>query len=271
MNINVYQSKIAFLNEEVTFRVMTPDGYEESRKRYPVLYMQDGQNVFRDENATNGASYQYAEYYQKFSSFLPEIIVVGIDCPMNNTRRTKLYAPYTKEFDVPEGVYFEKRIEGQGEEYLDWLITELKPWIDTNFRTKPEGEYTGIGGFSIGALLSIYAGLKYTNYFSRVISLSGAMNIWMDKLLVTMDSSNLEQLKYVYIDTGNKDKGRFSKPEDFIAGAQTVYRKLLEYGFDEDHIYMRICEGSTGHDHQSVRLRFPDAVRWIFQDLQKGF
>ncbi|MBQ6450813.1 MAG: alpha/beta hydrolase [Solobacterium sp.] len=267
MDIQVYQSHIDALKRDVTFRVMTPDGYEENNRRYPVLYMQDGQDLFRDEDAVDGKSYRYEEYYRNFGAYLPKVIIVGIDCPANNTERSRLYAPYTKDFDVPEGVNFERHIEGQGKIYLQWLINELKPWIDSNYRTRTEGEYTGIGGFSIGALLSVYAGFAHTRHFSRVISLSGAVNIWMDKLEKTMDSSNLDCLKYVYLDTGANDSGRFSKPEDFIDGAETVYRKLLDYGFDSEHICLRISEESGSHSHEALRLRFPDAVRWIYRDL----
>lgn len=267
MDIQTFQSKITALNYDVTFRVMTPEGYEETKEKYPVLYMQDGQDIFYDEDAYDGHSYRYAEYYSKFAAYLPKVIIVGIDCPPDNTKRTRLYAPYTKHFDVPEGVFFESDIEGQGEIYLNWLISELKPWIDSNYRTKPEAEYTGIGGFSIGGLLSIYAGMKYTRVFSRVIMLSGAVNIWMDKLLKTMDSCNLDQLKYVYIDTGINNHGRFSTPQDFIDGANTVYQRLQDYGFDQDHILLRICEESVVHDHTSLRPRFPDAIRWVYRDI----
>ena len=267
MDIQVYQSRIETLSRDITFRVMTPDGYEEGNRRYPVLYMQDGQDIFRDEEATDGKSARFEEYCRKFGQYLPKVIVVGIDCPSTNTERSRLYAPYTKDFEVPDGINFERHIEGQGDQYLQWLTGYLKPWIDTNYRTRREGEYTGIGGFSIGALLSLYAGFAYTRYFSRVISLSGAMNVWMDKLAKTMDSSNLDCLKYVYLDTGLHDHGRFSDEKDFIDGAETIYRKLLEYGFDEEHICMRLIEESNGHTHEALRPRLPDAIRWIYRDL----
>ena len=266
MNIQVYQTKLTSLDRDVTFRVMTPDGYETSSCRYPVLYMHDGQDLFYDEDAVNGHSLRYAQYYRQYSRYLPQIIIVGIDCPMNNAVRTKLYTPYTKHFEVPEGVNFESDIQGDGKAYLEWITGELKPWIDANYRTRPEGEYTALGGYSTGAIVSTYGVLCYPQYFSRLLEMSGAFYIWMDCLDKTLDSSNMDHVRYIYLDVSTREQGRYTTPEQYMAGTAIMNQRFISYGFDEDHLQYQVIEGMT-HDQRAWRLRFPDAVRWVFRDL----
>jgi len=267
MKIEVFQTESKILNKTMVFRVMTPDGYELGDKNYPVLYMQDGQDLFYDEDAVDGESVRYAEYYRMFSRYLPKIIIVGIDCPMNNAERTALYTPYTKDFDVPEGVNFEKHIEGKGKEYLEFIVEELKPWIDSRFNTRPQRDYTAIGGFSSGAVVSAYALLTYPRVFSRMISLSGAFYIWMDKIEQTMEESDLDHVKYIYLSVGMNELGRYTTAEQFLEGSKQFYQTLSGYGFDDSHVCLRIMENESGHTHAILRNRLPDAIRWIYQDL----
>ena len=145
MKIDVFQTKLTSFNRDVTFRVMTPDAYEEGDRLYPVLYMNDGQDVFRDEDSFSGRSIRYADYYADYGRFLPQIIIVGIDCPATNRERSIQYSPYTKRFEVPQWSSYESEVSGTGKVYLEWIIGELKPWIDANYRTRKQGAYTGLG------------------------------------------------------------------------------------------------------------------------------
>lgn len=129
MKIDVIDTKITTLDRPVRVRVLTPNGYENSGKSYPVLYVNDGQDVFRDDQAFWGAeSLRFEQYYKDYGKFMPEIILVAIESPEDHALRTAQYSPYTKNFDVPPEKKFEPRIEGKGKEYLAWATGEFKPW-----------------------------------------------------------------------------------------------------------------------------------------------
>lgn len=266
MKIDVYQTKLTPFCRDISFRVMTPDGYEKGDKLYPVLYMNDGQDIFKDEDSFSGHSLRYAEYYTDFSRFLPQIIIVGIDCPPTNTERSIQYVPYTKCFNVPQWSSYENEIIGKGKEYLDWLVKELKPWIDRNYRTKRQGAYTGLGGFSSGTLVSTYGVLMYPGEFSRLICISGSFYNWMEELDETMKRAKMDHIKYIYLDVSTNEQGRLTTAEQFVEGNRMMYERFVDCGFDETQLKYRLVKGLT-HTQGGWRLRFPDAVRWVFREF----
>ncbi|MDR3284628.1 MAG: alpha/beta hydrolase [Treponema sp.] len=266
MKIETFQTNLTPFNRDVTFRVMTPDGYEVGDRLYPALYMNDGQDVFYDEGSVTGHSIRYAKYYTEYAKFLPQIIIVGIDCPLTNQERSRQYTPYTKQFDVPEWSSYEKEVAGSGREYLEWIVRELKPWIDENYRTRKQGAYTAMGGFSSGTIISTYALLTYPDVFSRLIAISGSFYIWMDCIDQTLAQANLDHVKYIYLDVSTREQGRITTAEQFLEGTKMMYERFSVCGFDENQLKYQIVKGLT-HTQGGWRLRFPDAVRWIFQDV----
>lgn len=266
MKIDVFQTCLTPFHRDVAFRVMTPDGYEAGDRLYPVLYMNDGQDIFRDEEAVNGQSLRYAQYYADYARYLPQVIIVGIDCPMNNVERTKQYTPYTKHFDVPSWSNFENEVHGTGKEYLEWIVNELKPWIDDKYRTRRQGAYTAFGGYSTGAVITTYALMKYPQIFSRLLIMSGAFFNWMDCLDRTLDQCKLDHIKYIYMDVSTKEQGRITTSEQFLEGARMMYERFIKCGFDETQMKYEVFEGFS-HNQVGWRVRFPDAIRWIFRDL----
>jgi hypothetical protein len=122
--------------------VYLPRGYGESGQRYPVLYMQDGQNLFDD--ALSFAGEWHLDEALENDPALPPCIVVGI--PNTGPRRLDEYTPF---MDAKHG-------GGDGERYLDFLVETVKPLIDADFDTLPDPENTGIGGSSLGGLISLY-------------------------------------------------------------------------------------------------------------------
>ena len=146
--------------------IYTPKGYEGSDKRYPVLYMFDGHNVFYDSHATYGKSWGMKEYLEK--SKLP-LILVGVECNPEGDNRMSEYAPY----DI---VWKGKRLfEGRGKLTMDWIVNELKPRIDRGYRTLPDREHTLIAGSSMGGLMTLYAVTAYNGVFSRGAALSPSL------------------------------------------------------------------------------------------------
>jgi predicted alpha/beta superfamily hydrolase len=132
--------------------IYLPAGYEISQARYPVLYMQDGQNVFDDATSFAG-EWGVDETLDSISAKKRELIVVAVD--NGGEKRMNEYCPYDME----------KFGKGEGDAYVDFLVNTLKPFIDNKYRTVKDRDNTFIAGSSMGGLISMYAVLKYPKVF----------------------------------------------------------------------------------------------------------
>lgn len=271
MNIDIINTTITTLDDRpIKVRVMTPNGYEDTDRSYPVMYVNDGQDLFCDSQTyRNSESLRFEEYYNNYAQFLPSVIIVALEAPENPGERTAQYSPYAKDFDVPPEKLFEPHIEGKGNEYLDWLTGSLKTMIDATYRTRPERDSTAICGYSTGGLISIYAVLVYPHVFGRLLAMSSAVAIWMDCLSKTLDESDYSHLKYVYLDAGTNEFGRMSTKEEFLDGAKIIYQSMIEHGVEESRLKFTVYPDAI-HSQKEWRTRFPDALRWIFQDTEIG-
>ena len=121
--------------------VYLPDGWQTSGKRYPVVYMFDGHNLFFDSTATYGTCWGLKEYMDAHG----EAIIVAPECNHEGNARLEEYSPY-------DFTWQENAIHGRGKAYLDWMVNELKPLIDAKYPTLPDRGNTAIGGSSMGGL-----------------------------------------------------------------------------------------------------------------------
>ena len=154
--------------EERRAYVYLPTMYEaDPDRRYPVLYMFDGQNVFFDSDATYGKSWGMADYLDYTDT---PVIVAAIECNAGpNNERLVEYSPY--RFDDTNYGHF----DGKGKDTLNWFVHEFKPSIDSQYRTLPDRAHTFIGGSSMGGLMSLYALLAYNDVFGRAAALSPSL------------------------------------------------------------------------------------------------
>lgn len=133
-----------------------PHNYETSEKKYPVIYMHDGQNLFDDTTSFAGEW----RIDETLDSLKAEVIIVGIE--HGNEKRMEELTPYPNE----------KYGGGKADLYLDFLVTTLKPHIDAKYRTKTNKTNTAIAGSSLGGLVSHYAILKYPKIFGKAMIFS---------------------------------------------------------------------------------------------------
>ena len=144
--------------------VYLPHDYCTSGRRYPVLYMFDGHNVFYDDHATFGKSWGFKEYLTRTK--LP-LILAAVECNSEGERRMNEYAPW--DIDIPkEDLHF----EGLGKVTMDWMSGPLKQYIDGKYRTLPDRDNTLIAGSSMGGLMTLYAVTAYNHVYSRAAALS---------------------------------------------------------------------------------------------------
>jgi len=132
--------------------IYLPAGYEANKKKYPVIYMHDGQNLF-DEYTSSYGEWGIDELMDRIP-VQQESIIVGID--HGGEYRITEYDPYNSKYG-----------EGRGDDYVQFLIKELKPYIDGHYRTQTDAAHTTIAGSSMGGLISMYAALKYPGVFGN--------------------------------------------------------------------------------------------------------
>lgn len=186
--------------EERTSYVYLPENYEKNcRKRYPVLYMFDGHNVFLDEDATFGKSWGMLEFMKRTRT---PLIIAAVECSHDpNHGRLKEYSPYTFE-DKGLGV-----IEGRGNTTMNWFVNSFKPMIDQHYRTLPDRNHTFIAGSSMGGLMSLYALFAYNHVFSRAAALSPSIWTAPDKAAAMVQNAKIRPNSVLYMDYGSKEFG----------------------------------------------------------------
>lgn len=179
-----------------TLHIYLPDNYEETKEKYPVMYMFDGHNLFFDEDATYGESWGLEDFMKEYDK---QVIIVGIECNHEGSKRLEEFSPYTFN-EQPLG-----HIIGTGQQLLNWLVSDLKPYIDKKYRTKKDRLNTAIGGSSMGGLMSIYTIIKFNDVFSKAACLSPAYYMVYDELLDDIKKSSLDKKTKIYYDFGSKE------------------------------------------------------------------
>ena len=184
-----------------TFRrcvyIYLPDSYNiEPDRRYPVMYMFDGHNVFYDSDATFGKSWGMENFLQEQKK---DLIVVAVACNHEGNGRLEEYSPFDFQ-DETVGT-----IKGRGAGYMKWLTKKLKPLIDSRFRTLRDRKHTILCGSSMGGLMALYGACSYSHIFQRVACLSPSL--WVDpaQVLQMIAKGNIRQDARIYMDYGSKE------------------------------------------------------------------
>lgn len=210
--IKKFDVTITPLNKERTIHLYLPQGYEDSEERYPVLYMYDGHNLYRDEDATYGKSWGFEEFLDQYDK---PFIMVGIECDHEGENRLSEYCPYR----LPQSHF--GKLDGYGDVFMEWVVSELKPMIDRQYRTIPFRECTMIGGASMGGLMALYSVIRFNQYFSKAACLSSSIGICMEELKGEIDKNEMDPDTRVYLSWGSREmRGK--------AGMEAAYRSHSE-------------------------------------------
>ena len=145
-------------NASRPLHIWLPDDYYDCFDYYPVMYFFDGHNLFLDEDATYGKSWGMKEFLEHWGK---RMIVVGIECGHEGYERLSEYLPYPAK----TGSHFDK-FKPLGDETMRWILEDIKPFIDREYRTVPFRECTAIGGSSMGGIMALYAAVHYNRWFS---------------------------------------------------------------------------------------------------------
>ena len=193
------QFRSRFLRNQRDLIVYMPPGYaDQSRRHFPVLYLHDGQNLF--DGATSfipGQDWHVGQTADRCiqTGAVAPLIIVG----MYNTRaRIREYTPT----EVP------KLGGGRADRYAKFLIEEVKPFVDREYRTLSGSQHTGIGGSSLGGLVSLYLGLQHSRIFGKIAALSPS--VWWNQQVIHRfaRTATVELRPRIWLDIGTNESQR---------------------------------------------------------------
>jgi predicted alpha/beta superfamily hydrolase len=224
--------------------IYLPPDYETSESDYPVLYMQDGQNLFDDSTSFAGEWHIDETLNTLFGQGLKVPIVVGIE--NDDNYRIDEYSPW---FHLNIG-------GGNGELYMEFIVQTLKPYVDQNYRTLPGRDYTGIMGSSMGGLITHYGAMAYQDVISKAGIFSPSFWFSDSVYSYTSDAGRQDAMRIYLMCGGGEGQGTIN---DMIDMQDT----LLQVGFTEDELSLIVIPGGL-HNETLWSGDFGDAYKWLF-------
>jgi predicted alpha/beta superfamily hydrolase len=235
--------EIPQLNKTRKIWALLPHDYDKTAERYPVMYLQDAQNLFNEK-----AKYGNWEIDKKLAVMseykIGKIIIIAIEHAEEDR---------VKEYNVGKTVLG----KGQGKKYIRFVTDTLKPFVDQNFRTKTEREHTGIGGSSMGGLVSIFSGLKNPEVYGKLMIFSPSLWV-VPELKINIAKANSADTK-VYLYAGGNES------DTMIEHVNKFQEDLISSEFVKDKIKINVSINVHGtHSETYWSDEFPKAIEWLF-------
>lgn len=241
------------LGNERRILVWLPPGYEQSAsQRYDVLYMHDGQNVFAHPESARFETWcaNLALEQGVGEGRLEPWIIVAVD---SGAGRMEEYSPW----DEPRN-----QVKARGEAYGRFLVEHLKPLVDRTYRTRPQSEWTGAMGSSLGGLISLYLGCRYPEVFGRIGALSPTV-MWSQGRLFQEWSAHRRRWTRIYLDAGEQEfLHADGVPLNYGEATRAFYEHLQRAGY-ADHEVSLVLEPGGEHHERDWQRRLPQAMQWL--------
>jgi len=236
-------------------RVYTPNGYDaDPDRRYPVLYMHDGQNVFAHEASARYDTWCANHVMDRLSweGRTEPWIVVGID---HSDDRFGEYSPW----DEPK-----LGLVGRGRGYGEYVVRHVKPFIDRTYRTRVEAEWTGLMGASLGGLVSLYMGYEHPDVFGRIGAVSPSV-MWSDGALFRHWREHTGRWTRIQLDAGDPEYVQWEQLGlDYTGSTRAFYEHLRSLGYAEWEVRLWLEQGANHHELDWAR-RLPDTLAWLLR------
>lgn len=267
LQLDTHYLTVPYSQKDRRIRVLLPKDYQESEKHYPVIYMHDGQNVFHSKEAFSGHSWKVIPTLKR-NPDLPPMIIVGID--NDGMGRMDEYTPW--HIVNNPNLQEETLMGGFGNEYGDFVMEVVKPFIDENYRTKPEKKFTAMAGSSLGGNISAFLGIKYQDQIGGLGIFSIAN--WITQLQFDryLARHPLNEDQRVYIQVGTKEGDSTDRQlmsgnmrQNYIDSTISYYQGLLKAGLPIDQIDLNIIEGDT-HTEAVWAKHFPSCLRFLSEN-----
>jgi predicted alpha/beta superfamily hydrolase len=238
-------------------RVWLPPGYDDianADRRYPVLYLNDGQNLFQAATSFTGVEWQVDETADRLirEGIVPPMIIVGIDNAGKD--RIREYMPYRSMQPLIVRV--------QGARYPGFLMKEVMPFLTRNYRVATGPENTGLGGSSLGALIALYTASVRPNVFGRLLLESPSL--WASNRQLIKDSRRIRVWPdRIFLAIGTAEAGQKDRDRSAVDDVRELAAVLQRADLDDQRLALTIEEGATHHESAWAR-RFPAALSFLF-------
>ncbi len=248
--IENFHSKV--LDNKRNLVIYLPPQYQKQpERRFPVFYMQDGQNLFDQATSAFGVEWMADETAERLvaSGKIEPLIIVGIYTEANRT--DELTDSYNEKYGAG----------GKANLYAKFLLEELKPFVDRTYRTKSDFKNTAVGGSSLGGLISLWLCEKHPEAFGKCAAVSPAV-LWNDADLIkrwSEDSSVIPPAKF-WLDVGTKETVRGMPPGAYVEAVEKV-ASLLHNGRVEHKF---VIDKGAEHNESAWQKRFPQILEFLF-------
>ncbi len=214
-------------------------------RRYPVLYMHDGQNLF-DARTSFAGEWDVDGVIDAASAEGLEAIVVGI--PNMGAERCNEYSPFD---DAKHG-------PARGDAYLQFVVDTIKPIIDADFRTNPQAQQTGIVGSSMGGLISLYAFFKRPDVFGLAGVMSPALWYGQRQIFAFLEQAHAAAGR-IYVDVGTREG------TDELRDVTRLRDRLIKMGYSHGHDLLFIVDFGAGHNEQAWAARMKKMLEFFYR------
>lgn len=253
-NLWVHELSSRIFGNTRLLRVWLPPNYGGAgAARYPVLYLNDGQNLFDPATAFAGVHWQVGETAKRLitEKKIRPLIIVGID---NTKIRANEYIPYKSK---------DPRVwNAKGKDYPEFLQREVLPLIEGYYPVLKGPENTGLGGSSLGGLITLYTQMAAPGVFGRLLIESPSLFVAKRKILE--ESRRFRSWpERIYLATGTHETGDVEKDAKIVGDVRELEYLLREAGLDEQRLRVRIDDGAT-HSESAWAARFPEALEFLY-------
>lgn len=240
-------------------RVWLPPDYdheENSGHRYPVLYLNDGQNLFESSTSFTGVEWGVDETADRLirEKVISPMIIVGID----NAGRDRI-----REY-MPHRSLQPMMLRVQGQRYPSFLTKEVIPFIARNYRIAPGPENSGLGGSSLGALISLYTAAVRPGVIGRLLLESPSL--WASNRQMIRESREIKSWPdRLFLATGTAEAGRADRDRSMVDDVRELAAIFGRAGLGTSRLRLFIEEGANHHESAWAR-RFPEALSFLFRN-----
>jgi predicted alpha/beta superfamily hydrolase len=256
-DLRIHEFRSRIFNNSRFVRVWLPPGYDDESnqsRRYPVLYLNDGQNLFEPAIAFGGVEWQVDETADRLirEGSISPIIVVGIDHAGKD--RLREYMPYRSMQPMLWRVL--------GPRYPDFLVSEIMPFVAGNYRVASGAENTALGGSSLGALIALYTAIVRPGLIGRLLLESPSL--WASNRQLIKESRRVKNWpELIFLAMGTAEAGSPERDRSVVDDVKELAGILRRAGLGENRLHLVIEEGAT-HGEAAWAKRFPDALTFLF-------
>jgi enterochelin esterase-like enzyme len=238
-------------------RIWLPPGYDDAGnagRHFPVLYLNDGQNLFESSTAFAGVEWQVDETADRLirEGAVPPMIFVGMD--NTGKERIREYMPYRSMHP--------RMLRVQGRYYPDFLTKEVMPFVERNYRIATGPENTGLGGSSLGALIALYTAVARPGMIGRLLLESPSL--WASGRQLVKESRSVRIWpERMFLAVGSSEAGSAERSRTVVDDVRELAAIMRRAVLSEGRLRLVVKDGA-GHNEAAWAERFPEALRFLF-------